>query len=82
MFAGSLVLLLQTWAQARIAPTRAAVAMMLEPVFAAGIAVAVGVDELTLRMVIGGALVLVAMYVVELGPRGGADADVVDPGPV
>lgn len=82
VFAGSLVLLLQTWAQARIAPTRAAVAMMLEPVFAAGIAVAVGVDDLTARMVIGGALVLVAMYVVELGPRHGADAEVVHPGPV
>jgi drug/metabolite transporter (DMT)-like permease len=82
VFAGSLVLLLQTWAQARIAPTRAAVAMMLEPVFAAGIAVAVGVDDLTTRMVVGGALVLVAMYVVELGPRHGAEAEVVHPGPV
>ena len=82
VFAGSLVLLLQTWAQARIAPTRAAVAMMLEPVFAAGIAVAVGVDDLTVRMVVGGALVLVAMYVVELGPRRGAEAEVVHPGPV
>ncbi len=82
VFAGSLVLLLQTWAQARIAPTRAAVAMMLEPVFAAGIAVAVGVDDLTVRMVVGGALVLAAMYVVELGPRRGADAEVVHPGPL
>ncbi|MEO6867767.1 MAG: DMT family transporter, partial [Gaiellales bacterium] len=67
--AGTIVLLLQTWAQARIAPTRAAVIMMLEPVFAAGFAVAVGVDQVTLRMLIGGSLVLVAMYIVELGPR-------------
>lgn len=82
VFAGTLVLLLQTWAQARIAPTRAAVAMMLEPVFAAGFAVALGVDHVTTRMVVGGILILVAMYVVELGPRRGADATVVHPGPV
>jgi drug/metabolite transporter (DMT)-like permease len=81
VFAGTLVLLLQTWAQARIAPTRAAVAMMLEPVFASGFAVALGVDRLTLRMVLGGLLVLAAMYVIELGPRRGADAGVVHPGP-
>lgn len=81
VFASSLVLLLQTWAQARIAPTRAAVTMMLEPVFAAAFAVAVGMDDLTIRMVAGGILVLVAMYVVELGPRHGADADVPHPGP-
>ncbi len=82
VFAGTLVLLLQTWAQARIAPTRAAVAMMLEPVFAAGFAVALGVDDLTVRMVVGGALVLVSLYAVELGPRRGAEAEVVHPGPV
>ncbi len=82
VFAGTLVLLLQTWAQARISPTRAAVAMMLEPVFAAGFAVALGVDDVTVRMLVGGTLVLVAMYVVELGPRRGADAEVVHPGPV
>lgn len=79
--AGSLVLLLQTWAQARIEPTRAAVVMMLEPVFAAGFAIALGVDDLTLRIVIGGFLVLLATYLVELGPRRGADAAAPHPGP-
>ncbi len=81
VFASSLVLLLQTWAQARISPTRAAVTMMLEPVFAAGFAVALGVDTLTLRMVIGGVMVLAAMYLVELGPRKGAEGSLPHAGP-
>ena len=58
---------LQTWAQAYLAATRAAVVMTMEPVAAAGFAVAFG-EALTLRIVIGGALVLAAMYVVELVP--------------
>jgi drug/metabolite transporter (DMT)-like permease len=79
--AGILVLLLQTWAQARITPTKAAIVMMLEPVFAAGFAVALGVDDLTIRMVVGGSMILAATLIVELGPRRGADAVVPHPGP-
>jgi drug/metabolite transporter (DMT)-like permease len=64
----------QTWAQAHLAPTRAAVVMTMEPVFAGVFGVAVGGDELTARTVLGALLVLAAMYLVELGPRHGADA--------
>jgi drug/metabolite transporter (DMT)-like permease len=66
----------QTWAQAHLSPTRAAVVMTMEPVFAGVFGVAVGGDDLTARTVAGAALVLVAMYLVELGPRRGADAAV------
>lgn len=64
--AGVLALWSQTWAQAHMPATRAAIVMTLEPVFAAGFAVALGGESLTLRMLAGGALVLAAMYTVEL----------------
>jgi drug/metabolite transporter (DMT)-like permease len=66
----------QTWAQAHLAPTRAAVVMTMEPVFAGVFGVGVGGDDVTARLVIGGLLVLVAMYLVELGPRRSAEAKV------
>ena len=66
----------QTWAQAHLAPTRAAVVMTMEPVFAGVFGVAFGGDDLTARVVVGGLLVLAAMLLVELGPRRGADSAV------
>ncbi|QWT20363.1 DMT family transporter [Bacillus sp. NP157] len=69
LVAGALAMLVQTWAQAHMPATRAAIVMTTEPVFAAGFAVALGVDALTTRMLLGGTLVLAAMYMVELAPR-------------
>ena len=66
----------QTWAQAHLPPIRAAVVMTMEPVFAGVFGVAVGGDRLGVRTVTGALLVLAAMYVVELGPRRGADSAV------
>ena len=66
LVAGALALWAQTWAQAHLTATRAAIVMALEPVFAAFFAVLLGGEQLTRRMVVGGALVLAAMYVVEL----------------
>lgn len=66
--AGALALVLQTWAQGHLSASRAAVIMTMEPVFAAAFAVALGGERLTLRMLGGGALVLAAMYLVELTP--------------
>ena len=66
----------QTWAQAHLAPTRAAVVMTMEPVFAGVFGVAVGGDDLTARVVVGALLVLAAMFLVELGPRRAADAQI------
>jgi drug/metabolite transporter (DMT)-like permease len=65
--AGALALLVQTWAQAQVSATRAAVTMTMEPVWAATFAVLFGGEALGLRALVGGALVLTAMYVVELG---------------
>lgn len=67
--AGSLTMLLQTWAQARIDPTRAAVIMAGEPIWAAGFAVALGGEAVTWRMVTGGFAIVAAMYLTELAPR-------------
>lgn len=71
LVAGAGAMLVQTWAQARLPATRAAIVMTTEPVFAAAFAVAFGTDMLSWRMVVGGALVLLAMYMVELFPRRG-----------
>ncbi|WP_375423137.1 DMT family transporter [uncultured Friedmanniella sp.] len=67
--AGALTMVLQTWAQARVEPARAAVVMAMEPVWAAAFAVAFGGERLTIRMVTGGLAILAAMYLVELAPR-------------
>ena len=74
LVAGALAMLAQTWAQAHLPPTRCAIVMSMEPVFAAGFAVALGGESATLRMVFGGLMVLTAMIVVELRPGGGDDA--------
>ncbi len=66
-------MLMQTWAQSHMPAARAAIVMTTEPVFAAAFAVLFGTDVLSWRMLAGGALVLAAMYLVELLPqRGGA----------
>jgi drug/metabolite transporter (DMT)-like permease len=69
VIAGALTMFLQTWAQAHIDPTRAAVVMSMEPVWAAAFAVALGGESATARMVVGGLSILAAMYLVELAPR-------------
>jgi drug/metabolite transporter (DMT)-like permease len=67
LVAGAVTMVLQTWAQARIDPTRAAVIMAMEPVWAAAFAVAAGTEVVTVRMVVGGLAILGAMYLAELG---------------
>jgi drug/metabolite transporter (DMT)-like permease len=78
LVAGALALVVQTWAQAHLAATRAAIIMTMEPVFAGLFAVLLGGERLGLRVVVGGGLVLAAMYLVELGPRRPADQDVAE----
>jgi drug/metabolite transporter (DMT)-like permease len=50
--------------------------MSMEPVFAAFFAVLLGGESLTSRMLLGGAFVLSAMLVVELGPRRHVEGEV------
>lgn len=76
VFAAALALAGQTWAQAHLSPTRSAIIMSMEPVFAALFAVALGGEEATFRMVVGGAMVLAAMLLVEVGPRRKIEAEV------
>jgi drug/metabolite transporter (DMT)-like permease len=69
LVAGALGLVAQTWAQSQLSPTRTAIIMSMEPVFAAFFAVLLGGEDVGLRMFCGGAMVLAAMLVVEIGPR-------------
>jgi drug/metabolite transporter (DMT)-like permease len=66
---GALGLLAQTWAQAHLPPTRSAIIMSMEPVFASLFAVWLGGEDVTTRLLLGGSMVLVAMLTVELAPR-------------
>jgi drug/metabolite transporter (DMT)-like permease len=69
VFAGAGAMIGQTWAQAHLPPTRAAIIMSMEPVFAALFAVLFGGESATVRMILGGLLVLSAMLLAELAPR-------------
>ena len=50
--------------------------MSMEPVFASVFAVSLGGEDVTTRLLLGGALVLVAMLTVELAPRRGVEGEV------
>lgn len=80
LVAGALAMIVQTWAQVRLAPTRAAVVMTMEPVWAAGFAVAFGGEHLGPRVAVGGVLVLAAMWLVERGAAGDDPGDTGDHG--
>jgi drug/metabolite transporter (DMT)-like permease len=58
--------LIQTWAQSRLPASVAALALTLEPVFAGVFGVLLDNDELTVRIVVGAALVIGAMFLAEL----------------
>jgi drug/metabolite transporter (DMT)-like permease len=74
--AGSLTIVGQTWAQAHMPSTRAAIIMTMEPVWAAFFAVLFGGESLTSRMLVGGLFVLAAMYLIEFAPRRRVEAEV------
>jgi drug/metabolite transporter (DMT)-like permease len=76
LVAGAAALLAQTWAQAHLPPTRSAIIMSMEPVFAAFFAVLLGGEAVTARMLFGGLMVLGAMLVVELVPRRHVEGEV------
>jgi drug/metabolite transporter (DMT)-like permease len=76
LVAGAFAMAAQTWAQAHLPPTRAAIIMTIEPVFAAGFAVLLGGEALSWRMLAGGTMVVAAMLLVELTPRRHIEAEV------
>ncbi len=73
--ATALAFVVQSWAQAQISPTKAAVVLTMEPVFA-GVTGFLAGDDLTWRLVLGGMMVVSSMYLVEVGTRRGRDAEV------
>ena len=66
VFASAIGFLVQTWAQTLISPTRTAVTLTMEPVFAGIFAVLIGGNQLTVRIVIGALFVLSAMLITSL----------------
>lgn len=76
LVAGGLAMLAQTWAQAHLTPTRTAIIMSMEPVFASFFAVLLGGESVTTRLLLGGSMVLAAMLVVELLPRRKVEGEV------
>lgn len=67
--ATAVAFVVQTWAQSVLEPTRAAVVMTMEPVFAGLFAVGLAGESFGPRTAAGAALVLAAMLLVEVGPR-------------
>jgi drug/metabolite transporter (DMT)-like permease len=59
---------MQTWAQSRLSPTRTAVILTMEPVFAGVFGVALAGDRLTARNWVGAALIVAGMLAVEIRP--------------
>jgi drug/metabolite transporter (DMT)-like permease len=66
VLATAIAFLIQTWAQSLVSPTRAAVVMTMEPVFAGIFAVVIGGNHLTLQVIGGAICVLAAMFMVQL----------------
>lgn len=60
---------LQTWAQRRLSATSTAVVLTSEPLFAGLAAVWLGGEVLGPRVLLGGALIVTAMLLVEVAPR-------------
>jgi drug/metabolite transporter (DMT)-like permease len=69
VFATAMAFLVQTWAQSIMDPSRVAIILTTEVIFAAAISVAVGQETLALRTVFGGGLMVIAMLIVEWPDR-------------
>lgn len=69
LVSGALAMVVQSWAQAHLAPSRAAIIMSTEPLWATAFAVAYFGEDLTARIIVGGVAILSAMLLVELRPR-------------
>jgi drug/metabolite transporter (DMT)-like permease len=72
VLAGAVAMLVQTWAQAHVSPSQAAVLMVLEPVWAALFGLTLWHEQFDLRTAAGAGLVLLAMLLVVSRPQGRA----------
>jgi len=66
LFATALAFIVQTWAQSFIAPSSVAVILAMEVVFAAGFGIWLLDEPVTLRIALGGLLVIASMYLIIL----------------
>ncbi|MFE2416072.1 DMT family transporter [Streptomyces hokutonensis] len=66
VLASAFAYMVQTWAQKHVTATQAAVVLTMEPVFAGLFAVLVGGERLTVSTLVGGALVVTAMFLIEV----------------
>lgn len=73
LVSGGVAMLVQTWAQSQISASRAAIVMATEPAWAALMAITMIGEPFTWRVLVGGVLMLSAMFVVESGPRAPTD---------
>ena len=64
VFCTAIAFIVQTWSQAHISATKVAVILTMEVVFAALFAVIFGGERLTLQVLLGGILVIIAMYII------------------
>lgn len=64
VFATAFAFVIQTWSQARISTTKVAVILTMEVVFAALFSFVYGMEPFTLRLAIGGGMVLIAMLAI------------------
>ena len=64
VFATAFAFVIQTWSQARISTTKVAVILTMEVVFAALFSFMYGMEPFTLRLAVGGTLVLIAMLAI------------------
>jgi drug/metabolite transporter (DMT)-like permease len=69
VFATAIAFFVQTWAQSIMDASRVAIILTSEVVFAAAFAVALGQEVLQLRTIVGGALMVLAMLIVEWPSR-------------
>ena len=64
LFASAFAFLIQTWTQSFMAPTSIGILLTMEYIFAAIFGVIFGHESMTLRTLIGGSLVIIAMLVI------------------
>ncbi len=64
VFATAFAFIIQTWTQSFMPPTTIAIILTMEYIFAAGFAVIFANESLTVKTLIGGAMVIAAMYLI------------------
>ena len=72
LVAGVAAVAMQAWAQRRLPATQSAVILVVEPIWATGLAVTLTAESLPPQLLVGGGVLLVSNIVVALGSRAAA----------